>query len=93
MIDKNSNPLDYLIWCCENNLQPSSFDILNAKDELKRLRSNKSQFDLIGWSRINSRGDIYDLRICYNPYLDQDTLLPIYSNREEYKIKYDKLSK
>lgn len=91
-MNKISDPLEYIIWCCEQNFTPSSFDINNAKDELKRLKNDKSQFDLIGWSRINSRGDIYDLRVCYNPYLNEDTLLPIYSNREEFKAKYGKLS-
>lgn len=93
MIDKYANPIDYVFWCCENDFKPSSFDILNARDELKRLKNKKDQFDLVGWSRINSRGDIYDMRICYNPHLDNDTVLPIYCNKEEYKAKYGKLSK
>lgn len=92
-MDKNANPLDYLIRCCEQGLIPHNFDILNAKDELKKLRDNVSRFELVGWSRINNRGDVYDMRICHNPYIEEDTVLPIYSNREEYKAKYDKLSK
>ena len=39
----NSNPLDYLIQCCEDasntgRWKLTKFNILNAKDELKRLR-------------------------------------------------------
>lgn len=91
-MNKISDPLDYILNCCEQGLLPNKFDIHNAKDELKKLREKNYTFDLIGWSRINNRGDIYDLRVCYNPYLNEDTLLPIYSNRQEFKAKYGKLS-
>lgn len=93
-MNKNSNPIDYIIRCCEQGLVPSTFDILNAKDELKKLRDNKqpTNYSVIGWSRINSRGDVYDLSVCYNSYLNQDTVLPIYSNQVEYEAKIDKLS-
>jgi len=45
-MNKNSNPLDYLIECCENTLQTGKwrldkFTILNAKDELEKLRQSK----------------------------------------------------
>lgn len=41
-----SNPLDYLIECCETAINTGhwkldKFTILNAKDELKRLRQSK----------------------------------------------------
>lgn len=39
-MNKNSNPLDYIIRCCEQGLIPELFDIKNAKDELKSLRKN-----------------------------------------------------
>lgn len=92
-MNKNSNPLDYIISCCEQGLVPSSFDILNAKDELKRLKNQKDQFDLVGWSRINSRGDLYDPRLVFNPHLDESTILPLYCNKKEFQEKYGKLSK
>ena len=46
-MNHNSNPLDYLIECCETAINTgkwhlTKFTILNAKDELRRLReSNK----------------------------------------------------
>jgi hypothetical protein len=41
-----SNPLDYLIECCENAIQTGhwkldKFTVLNAKDELQRIRQSK----------------------------------------------------
>ena len=45
-MNKISEPLNYIIWCCENDFKPSSFDIRNAKDELARLRqSNKNSME------------------------------------------------
>lgn len=42
-MNPNSNPLDYLIQCCEDasntgHWKLTKFNTLNAKDELKRLR-------------------------------------------------------
>ena len=47
MINHNSNPLDYLIQCCETAVRTGQwklnhFTILNAKDELARLRQAKA---------------------------------------------------
>ena len=43
-----SNPLDYLIQCCETAINTGKwnltrFTILNAKDELNRLRTDKKE--------------------------------------------------
>lgn len=45
-MNKNSDPLDYLIQCCESAIKTGHwkldrFTILNAKDELKKLRQSK----------------------------------------------------
>lgn len=117
-MDKNSNPLDYLIQCCNDAITTGhwkldKFTLLNAKDELQRLRQkiadayqelfncnqdlveeiNKPlDYNVVGWARLNNRGDLYDLSICYNPYIDEKYLVPLYSNKKEYKEKYGKLS-
>lgn len=46
-MNENSNPLDYLIQCCETAVNTGKwnlnrFTILNAKDELQRLRQSKA---------------------------------------------------
>lgn len=92
-MNKNSNPLDYIISCCENGLIPSKFDIHNAKDELKRLREQANNFQIVAWTRMNSKGDLYDPRFYHNPHVDQTTVLPLYSNKKEFQEKYGKLSK
>lgn len=83
-MNKNANPLDYIIRCCEQGLIPESFDINNAKDELKRLRQKIDSFSLIGWGRVNRYGDIYDLRLHGNDYVDDRTIMPLYYDKDSY---------
>lgn len=118
-MNQNSNPLDYLIECCESAINTghwrlTKFTVLNAKDELIKLRQSKRDlakelfevnqslveeinrdlaFKNVAWARINSKGDLYDLRLHYNQFTDSDTILPLYSNQKEFKEKYGKLSK
>lgn len=95
-MDKIANPLDYIIWCCEWNFTPSSFDIRNAKDELKRLRKqieDTSAFKNVAWANINDRGDMFNLSMIYNQFWNQDAVISLYRNEKEYKEKYGKLSK
>ena len=45
-MDKHSNPLDYLIECCEHAIQTGrwkldKFTVLNAKNELEKLKQTK----------------------------------------------------
>lgn len=91
-----SNPLDYLIELCEQAADYGTitkFTILNAKDELKRLREQENNFQIVAWTRMNNKGDLYDPRFYHNPYVDQTTVLPLYSNQKEFQEKYGKLSK
>lgn len=89
--DKLSNPIEYIINCCEQGLIPSNFDILNAKDQLKKLEHN--QYINAAWIRLNDRGDLYNPSIVYNEYLDADTVVALYANNKEYKDKLESLKK
>lgn len=97
---QNSNPLDYLIECCQTAINTgkwnlTKFTVLNAKDELKKLRQQIDDLQIknVAWASINNRGDIYDLTLHYNMYANQDALLPLYCNKKEFQEKYGKLSK
>lgn len=89
-MDHHANPIEFLIDFAWAN-GADRFVVNNAKDELKRLK-NAEQYNLVAWARINSRGDLYDPRFCYNPHIDENTIIPLYCNREEFKEKYGKLS-
>lgn len=88
-MNEHSNPLDYILSCCEQGLVPKLFTVQNAKDELKKLREEnqrlKSYFARpVAYGLINARYDLYDLRIQNNPENDQTKVVPLYSNREEF---------
>lgn len=95
---EHSNPIEFLIdfaWASGAD----RFIVNNAKDELNKMRQkltdleNNQSYDVACWVRINSRGDLYDPRLILNPHLDENTVLPLYTNKREYDEKYGKLSK
>lgn len=97
-----TNPLDHLIELCEQAADYGTitkFTILNAKDELKRLREKvseleiSSQFKNIAWATINGRGDMFNMSMIYNQYADPNSTISLYCNEKEFKEKYGKLSK
>lgn len=138
IMNNDSNPLDYLIQCCETAINTGKwkltrFTVLNAKDELKKLRESKKdlahdafhanqnaaedterwlscerelvaikeKINLIfskpvAYGLINDKNDLYNLSLYNNQYIDQNKLIPLYSNKEEFLTgawKNGKLSK
>ena len=91
-MNKNANPLDYILQCSEQGLVPYGFDILNAKDELKKLRDTEKELselkqimsNTVAWGLVNHRGDIYDLRTQPNPYYDQNKVVSLCYDQNSY---------
>jgi hypothetical protein len=128
-----ADPLEHLLACYERGITPTQFDILNAKDQLRKVREQvdsliscyqntrviaredrarwlsaeqdraklseenallkESLNNAVAFARINSCGDLYDLRLQHNPHVDQTTVLPLYSNKEEFKRLTESLKK
>jgi uncharacterized coiled-coil DUF342 family protein len=45
----------------------------------KKLQSlNDCLAKPVAYARINDRGDLYDLRLINNPYIDQNTVVPLF---------------
>lgn len=40
------------------------------------------EYRVVAWAKVNDRGDLYDPRLCYNPYEEQ---IPLYSNDKRIK--------
>ena len=84
-MNEHSNPLDYILRCTEQGLVPKLFTVQNAKDELKQLRKQLESFKIVGYGRINSKYDLYDLRLTYNPQVNEHEIVFLYSNRKEFQ--------
>ena len=88
-MNENATPLDAIIDFALKS-GASLFFVNNAKDELKRLREEvdnlHKQLDKpVAWARINKRGDLYDPRLCLNPYINTQEVVPLYAYRKGYK--------
>lgn len=97
-MQQHSDPIEFLIEFAWAN-GADSFVVNNAKDELRKLRQDKNRwlsceqelFNLkkifeqpVAYGKINAKLDLYDLRLMNNPYDNQDNIIPLYSNREEF---------
>lgn len=53
-------------------------EISKQMQELKDSLGNP-----VAWARINDRGDLFGLRTQNNPYIDQNTVVPLYRKSNE----------
>ena len=87
-LQQTSNPLETIIdfaW----SAGADKFWVNNAKDELKKLREEVDNLHAaldkpVAWARINKRGDLYDPRLCLNPYINTQEIVPLYAYRKGY---------
>lgn len=84
-MNKDSRPIDYVLSCCEQGLVPELFSVLNAKDELNKLRKELNSFKVVAYGKINDKYDLYSVSINYNPYDDETKIVHLYSNRAEFQ--------
>jgi hypothetical protein len=71
-MEKHANPLESIIdfaWASGADM----FWVNNAKDELKKLRS---ELYCVAWARMNQQGDLFDIRQQQNPYIEN--LIPLF---------------
>lgn len=68
-------------------------ELFNCNQDLTEEINKTLDYKIVGWAKMNDRGDLYDPRFSYNPYISEDHLIPLYSSEKEFKEKYGKLSK
>jgi len=90
-MDQHANPIDFLIDFAWAN-GADRFTVNNAKDELEKLRQVANSFYPAAWIKVNDRGDLYDPRLCFNPFTE-DVSIPLYANKQEFEAMYGKNSK
>ena len=75
-----------------NKLKEDSSDSnrwFSCEKELSKLREDYykllESFNYpVAYGLINDRNDLYDLRLGNNPHNDQDKVVPLYSNKQEF---------
>lgn len=59
-------------------------DLIVLETLISEIESLISVFDKpIAWAKINDNGDLYDLRLHYNPY--ENNLIPLYMRPNDYE--------
>ena len=61
----------------------------SCEKELTKLRQEYNKLlevfnHPVAYGLINDRNDLYDLRLMNNPHNNQDNVVPLYSNRQEF---------
>lgn len=68
-------------WAIET-FKANTFAIEQTNEYLKiskQMQELKDSLEKpVAWARINNRGDLFDLRTQNNPYVDQNTVVPLY---------------
>jgi hypothetical protein len=66
----------------------NQFAVEMANDYLKtceKIQELQDSLDKpVAWARMNKRGDLYDLRLCLNPYINDQEIVPLYAYRKGY---------
>lgn len=106
-MQEHSNPIEFLIDFAWAN-GADRFVVNNAKDELKKLKEDNGRWlscekelsryknifeNPVAWGKTNDRGDLFDLRTQDNPFTPDETCVPLYSNKIEFKDFYAKFRK
>ena len=77
----------------KNKIKEITTESFKANQFAAEEISRNLEYQIVGYARVNDRGDIYDLRLSHNTYLNESTLIPLYANLKEFQDKNDKLSK
>lgn len=70
-----------ILWAANNPRNEIAQMVLAMADEIDSLQNQLANFKNVAWVRVNDRGDLYDIRLHKNPYVEQATVLPLYVNR------------
>ena len=73
--DKNKEWAEEVYRANEFAVQQTN-EYLEVSQKMQELKESLEH--PVAWARINDRGDLFDLRTQNNPYIDQNTVVPLY---------------
>jgi len=68
-----------ILWAASNPRNEVAQMVLEMSEELDTLKKELESYKNVAWARVNDKGDLFDLRLQNNPYVDQNTILPLYA--------------
>lgn len=68
-----------VLWAAGNPRNEIAQMVLELTDELDSLEKELESYKNVAWASVNEKGDLYDLRLQNNPYIDQSIILPLYA--------------
>lgn len=90
LCEENNLPSKFDLFNAKDELKCLRGGLDYFRRENEELKSKIAQLESvlsnpIGYGRINDKNDLYAFSICYNPYLDQSTVIPLYTDKETFK--------
>lgn len=61
-----------------DNIEDLKKKIEDLNKEIENLKNN---YEIAAYARINNRGNLFDLRLFNNPYVDQNTVVPLFRTK------------
>lgn len=74
MMNKYSNPIEYVLNSLQDGKSVDKFDIKNAMDQWDKIQNRKP----VAFALDNGDGNLYDLRKMDNPFHDRYKVVPLY---------------
>jgi hypothetical protein len=68
-----------ILWAANNPRNEISQMVLSLTEEFESLKKELESYKVVAWARTNDKGDLFDLRLQNNPYVDQNLVLPLYA--------------
>jgi len=68
-----------VLWAAGNPRNEIAQMVLELTDELDSIKKELESYKNVAWATVNEKGDLYDLRLRNNPYIDQNSVLPLYA--------------
>lgn len=74
MMNRYSNPIEYVLNSLQDGKSVDKFDIKNAIDQWNKIQDRKP----VAFALDNGDGNLYDLRKMDNPFHDRYKVVPLY---------------
>jgi hypothetical protein len=65
----------------KQKLADSYQELFNCNQDLAQEIQNNSEYKIVAWAKTTDSGQLYDLRLQKNPYVDPKIMVPLYRHK------------